>query len=141
MGLSRDKIISYISDGAIELRNGIRDRYDADMEDAYYEGLEEGISKTLSALYEADVKDDEIIRVMNKIWAIPEQDVEKMLLKEKIHATTSALRRYLRRNGKTEEDIRSFMSEYSVMNKIRTDSNLWKLRKQPEKLIKALKDN
>ena len=53
--------------------------YSAGRDKGYAEGEQRGILTTLTALYEANVEDDEIIRVMNKVCNIPQRTVRDLL--------------------------------------------------------------
>lgn len=116
------------------LANAIMERED----EAYYEALEIGISNTIAALHDTNVKDEEIIRVMNKYWGIAALEVEKRLLREKGDSVVNALRYHLKMQGYNDGDIQHFMIHNKVGKKIRNNPELCKLKNSPEKLKKLV---
>lgn len=107
-------------------------------EQAFSEAIEIGIENTIGSLYEAKVNDKEIIRVVSQRWGICIQEVEERLVWEKYQATISALKQYLKLQGYSNSDIDSFMRENMASAKIRGEKELWKLKDDPEKLLKAV---
>lgn len=107
-------------------------------EKAFSEAIEIGIENTFAALYDANVPDEEIVRVVSVHWRISSQEAEKFLINEKREATIRALKQYLRLQGYTETEIKKFMREYMATTKIRNNRELWKLKNKPEKLVKAI---
>lgn len=107
-------------------------------EQAFSEAIEIGIENTIGSLYEAKVNDKEIIRVVSQRWGICIQEVEERLVWEKYQATISTLKQYLKLQGYSNSDIDSFMRENMASAKIRGEKELWKLKDDPEKLLKAV---
>ena len=109
-------------------------------EKAYADATETGISHTISALYEADVEDAEIIGLLNKYWEIPQTEAEKRLCFEKSSAAQRAVEHFLKMEGKTKQEIRSFCQKVDIRKKLRENPELRTLRKTPEILIERLQD-
>ena len=110
-------------------------------EEAFSNAIEIGITNTLAALYDADVDDDEIIRVLNKYWGINRDEAEKRLVFEKGQAAIRELERYLKMQGFSAIKINQFMKSNKAKIKIRHNNELWKLRRKPEKLMKEVQDS
>ena len=110
-------------------------------ESAFSEAIEIGIANSIAALYAANVGDKEIIRVMNECWGITAQETEDRLIYEKSQATIRALRQYLKLQGFSTLEIGEFMKLNRVSFKIRHEKELWKLRNDPKKLMKAVQEN
>ena len=108
-------------------------------EKAFLNAIEIGIENTIATLYDANVNDKEILRVVVEHWGIPIQEVEDRLVWEKQQATIRSLKQYLRLQGKTITEINTFIIEEKVSIKVRYHTELWKLKNNPEKLMKELK--
>ncbi len=107
-------------------------------EKGFSEGIEIGIRNTLATLYEANVEDKEIIRVVCEYWEITKQDAENRLIYEKQQAAIHSLKQYLKLQGWTQNEINSFMHEHNAYIKISHNKGLWKLKDAPAKLFKAV---
>lgn len=110
-------------------------------EQAFSEAIEIGVENTIACLYDAKVSDNEIIRVVSEHWGISHQNVEERLVWEKQQAVVRSLKRYLKLQGYSRQDIMNFMSESNASIKIRHEKDLWKLKDVPEKLFKILQNN
>ncbi len=108
---------------------------------AFIDAIEIGIENTIASLYEANVSEMEILRVVNLHWGIDMEEIEERLLWEKQQAVIRSLRQYMKLQGYSNEDMESFMREYKVRTRIRRERGLWKLKDNPEKLIKILGTN
>lgn len=107
-------------------------------EAAFSDAIEIGITNTMAALYDADVDDNEIIRVLNKYWGINRDEAENRLVYEKCQAAIRELERYLKMQGFSAIEINQFMKSNNASIKIRHSNELWKLRRKPEKLMKEV---
>lgn len=110
-------------------------------EQAFSEAIELGIENTISALYDAKVNDKEICYVVSEHWGISYQEAEDRLVWEKQQATIRSLRKYLKLQGYSGNDIDAFIRESKASMRIRHEKELWKLKNVPEKLFKALQRN
>lgn len=108
-------------------------------EQAFSEAIELGIQNTIAALYDAKVSDKDILRVVSEHWGISIEDTEKRLIWEKQQAPIRAIRQYLKLQGYSNSEIASFVQKEIDLLKIRHNKDLWKLKDNPEKLIKAIK--
>lgn len=107
---------------------------------AAMQATENGIGKTISALYEARVEDIKILSIVARHWELPESEVQERLICEKGNATIRALEQYLKLKGMTNQDIENFMRTYHVRAMIRHEPKLWSLREKPERLSQIIKD-
>jgi len=107
---------------------------------AFSEGIEIGIENTIAALYDADVDDEVIVRLLNKHWGISNDEAEERLIFEKSQAAIRELRRYLKLQGYSTAEANQFMRTNMASIKIKRDADLRKLRRNPEKLMKAVQE-
>ena len=107
-------------------------------EEAFSEAIEIGIENTISSLYDANVSDDEIIRVLNKFWGINKNEAKNRIIYEKSQTAIRELEHYLRMQGWCVMKIKEFMKSNMVGIKIRHNNELWKLRYEPEKLMQEV---
>lgn len=83
------------------------------------------------------------MRVVNKYWGISTQDAEDRLIFEKQQAPIRSLKQFLKLKGYSTTDINNYIRDNSVtikidVFKIRYDKDLWRLKDNPEKLMKAI---
>jgi len=114
------------------------DKIDNERENSFSEGIECGITITVAALYELDIKDSDIINILNSHWGIIKKDAEEYIAFEKRTAPIRALRRYLELEGYSETKITSLMNSHGVLRKVKKNSELRNLRREPDKLWEAL---
>lgn len=107
-------------------------------EQAFSEAIELGIENTISALYDAKVNDKEICRVVSEHWGISYQQAEDRLVWEKQQATIRSLKQYLKLQGYSTTDINYYIRDNNISIKVRHDKDLWKLKDNPEKLLKMI---
>ena len=105
---------------------------------AFADAIEIGVVNTIAALYDANVEDDEIIRVVCEHWGIQKVEAEERLLIEKPNAAIRSLKHYLKMQGYTSEQIYKFMINNNAYAKIRNTKELWYLKDLPKKLIKEI---
>ncbi|MEH7249770.1 hypothetical protein V7114_23670 [Neobacillus niacini] len=128
----------FVADLALEIYG---DSINQAGEAAFSNAIEIGITNTIAALYDTDVDDEEIIRVLNKYWGINQDEAEKRLVYEKRLAAIRELERYLMMQGFSAREIEQFMKSNDASIKIRHSNELWKLRRKPEKLMKEVQDS
>lgn len=134
------KIMEVLKAGEKIIYNRARNAIDEAEESAFIEGIEIGIVNTIASLYEANVEDEEIIRVMTKCWGINKEEAENRLLSEKIEAPVRALKEHLRLKGYSNSEIDDFIKSHQVKIKVRHEKELWELRRKPDKLLKILRN-
>lgn len=120
---------------------GIRKGINNHKEEAYSQGIEVGIGKTIAALYDADIEDEKILELMNKHWGLNMNDATDMLINEKGEAVIRELRQYFKLQGYSDSDIKFFMRENRVEFKIRRNPELLNLKDNPKKVIEAIKES
>lgn len=142
--ISSDDVKNYLAAGGKTVVNFALKLYGDSInqagEAAFSDAIEIGITNTMAALYDADVDDDEIIRVLNKYWGINRNEAEERLVYEKSQAAIRELERYLKMQGFSAIEINQFMKANNASTKIRHNNELWKLTRKPEKLMKAIQD-
>lgn len=145
MSITKDDIIELLKNGRRVLGDfamGVfTDAIDKFTEEKVSDAIDKGIENTISALYDANVNDNEIIRVVNKYWRIDIAEVEEGLVWEKSQAPIRSLEQYLRREGLSRREIDDFMMKSHARAIIERNRDLWKLKDNPEKLFNLLKKN
>lgn len=135
-------IHTFFTNGGKVLRNLAIDIYgralDEAGETAFTDAIEVGITNTITALYNAEVKDEVILREMNAVWGISKDEATKRLLFVKGSCAIEALKQHFRLQGWSESEIQHYMISSNASSIIRHDHELWKLASQPEKLYKAI---
>lgn len=106
--------------------------------EAFCEAREIGLENTFAALYDANVNDEEILRVVCEYWEIPKQEAEDRLIDEKRKAVVRSLRQYMKLQGYRASEIIEFFQTHEVLIKIRRNKDLWKLKDNPAKLFKDI---
>ena len=100
-----------------------------------------GVFRTIRALYDASVDDAEIIRVVHKYWGLDDRQIIKRLVEIKEQTVLEVLERYMQCRGFSDAQISEFMRINKVSNKVKSDSELWKLKNKPEKLYDIVQTN
>lgn len=102
------------------------------------EEYDSGILITIAALYESKVKDDEIIRLVQKYYGITESDAqEKLRIEKTIEHPCRELQSYLmREEAFSAEEARNFIIEHGTVEMLRETRGLWKL--SPKELCKRI---
>jgi len=109
-------------------------------ETAFSDAIEIGIENTIASLYEANVDDKEILRIVSEQWGIRLEDVEDRLVWEKSRSPIRSLKQYLKLQGFTTREIDQFMKTNRAAFKIHHNKELWGLRRIPQKLMKAVQE-
>lgn len=140
--LKNEYIKEYLKQGKEILGDLFRNIYGESLnrvgEEAFSEAIEKGIENTIASLYDSDVSDYEIIRVLNKFWGINKNEAESRIIYEKDQATIREIKHYLKMQGCSDIRIKEFMKLNRVSIKIRHNNELWKLRRRPEKLMQEV---
>ena len=110
-------------------------------EKAFFEAIEIGIENTIASLYDANVQDEEITRVVCEHWGMQKAEAEERLLYEKSQAAIRSLKHYLKMQGFSKEEVQQFMLSNNACIKIKRDKELWKLKNDPKKLMKVVVEN
>jgi hypothetical protein len=99
---------------------------------------EVGIMLTISALYDAKVKDEVIIRMLQKYWGLQEMDARERLRIEKTiqHPCVEVADYLMNREALTQEEADDYIYSHRVVDYLRTEKNAWKL--SPEELLKSI---
>lgn len=106
----------------------------------YDDGIEIGKSNTIKALLYADINDrDNFISIIKKVWEMDETEIEDRIVFEKKCILVEKIKEYLRFNGYTKKDIIDFLRKNTINIKLNKDCDLWKLKDNPEKLIRAIR--
>lgn len=97
-----------------------------------------GMSTTVAALYDAKIKDDEIIRLIQKYYGVTENEAQEMLRIEKtIEHPCRELQSYLmREEALSADEAREFVIDHGTVDMLRETHGLWKL--SPEELLNRI---
>lgn len=140
--ISNENIIGNLKNGKKAITNLLVMAYGETLnqagEKAFSDAIEIGIKNTFAALYDANVSDEEILRVVYEHWGITKPEAEDRLIYEKQQAPIRNLKQYMKLQGYTKREIDVFIQENKVFIKVRHDKELWKLKDAPDKLFKAV---
>ncbi|MCD7807979.1 MAG: hypothetical protein LUH02_01445 [Erysipelotrichaceae bacterium] len=130
--------IAYVKD---VIQQTYDERLDFEAQKAYDAAIEKGIYNTIAALYEANVSDAEIIRVVCKFWNMSNNEALDRLIHEKRQAIYRSLDDYMLLQGYSKDYIRQFNIRNQTMLKLRKNPELLKLKNNPKKLMSLLQDD
>lgn len=101
-------------------------------------GRDVGIMRTTSALYDAKVKDDVIIRMLQKYWSLTEADArERLRIEKTIQHPCVALADYLMNtDALTKEEADDYIFSHGVVDYLISEKGAWKL--SPQDLLKRI---
>ena len=102
----------------------------------FNEAIEIGIEKTITSLYIANIEDEQIRTISNKLWGISTKEINERLNYIKVNMTIDSLKGYLKEQGYSKNKIIQMFRENQAAVKIRHDKKLWKLKDKPESLYK-----
>ncbi len=111
--ITKEDVFDFLKAGGMILgelaQNAYRTNITPAAEAAFSEAIEIGIENTIAALYDANVEDKEILRVVSEQWGLTYTDTEDRLTYEKSQATIRALTQYLKLRGFSSAGIDQFM--------------------------------
>ena len=141
--ITKEKIVEGLKSGGTFLKDILVEAFgnavtDA-TENAFEDAIEIGISNTIRSLYDANVEDKEIIRVVGEHWGLSRENIIGRLMLEKKNAAISSLEQYLRLDGNSKQGTYDLMRKYNAKTHIRNDNNLWKLKDNPKELWNNIK--
>ena len=110
------------------------------MEEAFGDAIKIGIINTITALYNADVKDEVILRETNAVWGIGKDEVISKLVRIKRKCAVEALKQHLRLQGWNDSEIVQYMISTNAARIISDNHDLLELKNSPDKLYKAIND-
>lgn len=141
---TKEKIIEGLKSSGTFLKDALIDAFGnavAELtENAFSEAIEIGISNTIRALYDANVDDNEIIRVVGEHWGISKDEIINRLLREKKEAAIDSLEQYLRLQGNSKHEANELMRQSYAKIYIRNEKELWKLKDNPVELWEKIKE-
>ena len=99
---------------------------------------EAGISILTAALYEAKVKDPEIIRSLQKYYGLRENEAQEQLRIEKtINHPCSELESYLMsEEALSQQEAQDYIIDHGTVDLLRQERGLWKL--SPKELLRKI---
>lgn len=102
------------------------------------EFIDIGIMKTIYALLDAEVADQEIKRVVSKHWNTSHDEFVSMLTDAKISAALDLVWENLQLGGYTAYEADEFLINNSIKIKLSQNHELLAYWNKPDKLIKAV---
>lgn len=142
MKITKDNIIDYMKAGGKAIGNLALKIYGDSLnkigEEAFSEAIEIGIANTIASLYDTNVDDKTILRIVNEHWGLTIPEIEDRLVFEKQQAALSSVKQYLKLNGYSESKITKFLRDNLISSKIRHQPETWKMRDNPQEIIKLL---
>ena len=99
---------------------------------------EAGISILTAALYEAKIKDPEIIRLLQNYYGLRENEAQEQLRIEKtINHPCSELESYLMsEEALSQQEAQDYIIDHGTVDLLRQESGLWKL--SPKELLRKI---
>ncbi|MGN0461389.1 MAG: hypothetical protein ACI4HZ_03005 [Ruminococcus sp.] len=142
MKIKKDDIIDYIKTGGKAVGNLALKIYGDSLnkigEEAFSEAIEIGIANTIASLYDANVDDKTILRIVNEHWGLTIPEIVERLVVEKQQATLRSVKQYLKLNGYSESETTKFLRDNLISSKIRHQPETWEMRDNPQEIIKLL---
>lgn len=125
----------YLSRAGAFALDAIRESVRRHDEDVAIESQNEGIQITTAALYEAKVKDDSIIRMLQKFWGITDSEArERLRIEKTIEYPCRSVAEYLMsEEAMTKDEARDFIINRGVIDHLREERRAWKL--SPKELV------
>jgi len=98
-----------------------------------------GILITTSALYDAKVKDDVILKMLQKYWGLTENEArERLRIEKTIQHPCNMLAEYLmNEEAMSREEADRFIFSHGVVEILRSEPGVWKL--SPKELLEKVK--
>ncbi|NCC02103.1 MAG: hypothetical protein EOM34_15795 [Clostridia bacterium] len=99
---------------------------------------EAGISILTAALYEAKIKDPEIIRLLQKYYGLRENEAQEQLRIEKtINHPCSELESYIMsEEALSQQEAQDYIIDHGTVDLLRQERGLWKL--SPKELLRKI---
>lgn len=136
---TREEVIDKLNKGKEYIPNLLLEAYGEGLEqvvdEVFLDALEIGITNTIIALYDANVKDEDILRIVNKHWGINREEIADRLIAEKSDAVIRSLKEYMKLHGYTKGEIEEFIKCNQLTIKVRREKELWKFKNAPQKLV------
>lgn len=128
-------ISNYLSSVGNLIISTTRDAVLRHEDESIQEEKNNGVMILTAALLEAKIKDDVIIRLIQKYYGLSEREAEELLISERtINMPCQELETYLvRSEGYTRDEAFNFIFEKGVPDLLRENKGFWKL--SPEQLL------
>lgn len=130
-----NKAGEYLSRAGSFVVDAVRESSRHHDEDVVFESEDNGIQITTAALYEAKVKDDNIIRILQKFWGITDSNArERLRIEKTINYPCRSVAEYLMsEDAMTQDEADDFIINRGVLAYLREDRSAWKL--SPKELV------
>ena len=129
-----EKIVSFLGETG---RDAFASIIDDEVTEAVQREKKREIKNATAALYEAHLKDDVIIQLLQKYWKLEKfQAIESLRTEKTMNAPRKALIAFMREQGYKDLEIKDFVKANRVEEKLEANSTLWQLT--PAKLMKEV---
>lgn len=130
-----NKAGEYLSRAGAFALDAVRESARRHDEDVANESQDNGIQITTAALYEAKVKDDSIIRMLQKFWGITDSEArERLRIEKTIEYPCRSVAEYLMsEEAMTKDEADDFIINRGVIDYLREERSAWKL--SPKELV------
>lgn len=129
-----EKIVSFFGESGRDVLASI---INDEVNEAVQREREREIKYATAALYEAHLKDDVIIQLLQKYWNLEKyQAIESLRIEKTVKAPKKNLINFMREQGYKTLEIKDFIKANRVEEKLEANSTLWQLT--PEKLMKEV---
>ena len=134
MNIDKEKVITAVKKGADFVLETSRQAFDEETEKVYTLGIEEGIKRSIWMLLDLNIKENDVINELNRIWDIPASEARDRIQYEKASLAAKNLGDYLRNLGYSNEDIELYIREKHVMVELRRKKELIVNYDSPKKM-------
>jgi hypothetical protein len=130
-----NKAGEYLSRAGYFVLDAVRESSRRHDEVVVNESQDNGIQITTAALYESKVKDDNIIRMLQKFWGITDTDArERLRIEKTINYPCRSVAEYLMsEEAMTQDEADDFIINRGVLDYLREERSAWKL--SPKELV------
>lgn len=77
--MDKEKVIDGVRDFLGDIRNGLNDQYDQNLDESFYQGYDVCMRKTMDLLVDANLKDDMIIALLQKHFDLRLTEAQDMI--------------------------------------------------------------
>lgn len=133
------KVSDYLSDAGSIMINATREAVRRHEDEVVQEDRNSGVGILTEALLEANVKDDVIIRLVQKYYGMSEKEAEEVMISERtINIPCQELETFLvRSEGYTRDEAVNFICNKGIPELLRENKGFWKL--SPRVLLSKVK--
>ena len=116
--ITKEEVVELLKAGGRFVMDGFGDSLDQVGREAFSQAIEIGIENTIAALYDANVDDKEILRVVSEQWGLPIEEIEDRLMSMKPQRTLTVLSDLPKVAQSLNENVRKQDPLASIISKV-----------------------